>query len=72
MNTARGHITVVQEERFQLMTDSGQGYLLTLGRDAGIDARDLRRLHDAGAHVVVEYDGDPDFTSGVARTVRAA
>jgi hypothetical protein len=69
---ASGHIILVQEQRFRLTTDSGQGFLLTLAHDAGIDANDLRRFHGTHAHVVVEYTGEPGLESGVAHAVRTA
>lgn len=70
--TVSGHITVVQEERFRLVTDTGQGLLLTLSNHAGLDADDLCRFRDAGTRVVVRYDGEPNLESAVARSVRAA
>ena len=70
MKRARGHITLVQEQRFRLATDSGQGYLFTLGHDARLDAGDLCRLRDTRTHVVVEYTGEPGLESGVAHAVR--
>ena len=72
VRTAKGYIGVVQEQRFRLTTDSGQSFLFTLARDARISADDLRRLHESGAHVVVEYEGEPNLTSGVAHDVRPA
>jgi hypothetical protein len=70
--TASGHIVLVQETRFRLMTDSGQNYLLTLGHDANIAPRDLCHFLDADIHVVVEYTGQPGLVSGVAHTIRQA
>jgi hypothetical protein len=70
MATARGRISAVQEGRFRLLTDGGQGLLLTLGHDASIDDAELEALHAGDAHVVVEYDGEPNLASGVARRIR--
>ncbi len=70
MHVARGTIAVVQEERFRLITDSGQGLLLTLAYDAPLDGQDLRRLHEANLHVVVEYEGKPNLDSGVAHSIK--
>jgi hypothetical protein len=67
---ASGHITVVQEERFRLLTDGGQGLLLTLAHGAGADAADLARYLAEHAHVTVEYRGEPNLASGVALAVR--
>jgi len=71
-NTASGYITVVQEQRFRLMTDDGQGLLLTLARDADVDAAELRRFHEAHTHVLVTYGGTPNLETGAAHAVRAA
>jgi urease accessory protein UreE len=67
--TVRGRITVVQEERFRLLTDDGRGLLLDLAADANVDADELLALRDAGTHVAVEYEGEPNLASGVARRV---
>ncbi len=68
--TATGHIVLVQETRFRLMTDRGQNYLLTLGHDANIASSDLCHFLDSDTHVVVEYSGEPGLVSGVAHTIR--
>lgn len=67
---ARGYITVVQEGRFRLVADAGQGYLFTLGTRTAASAGDLRRWRDAHTAVVVEYDGRPNMAGAVARAVR--
>ena len=68
--TVRGHLVLVQEGRFRLATDHGQNYLLTLAHDADTDAERLCWLLDRGAHVAVEYSGQPGFESGLAHAVR--
>ena len=70
-HVAQGTIAVVQEQRFRLITDAGQGLLLTLAYDAPLDDKDLHVLHDANRHVVVEYEGEPNLDSGVAHSVKA-
>ncbi len=70
MHVAQGTIAVVQEERFRLITDTGQGLLLTLAHDAPLDDKDLRELHEANLHVVVEYEGKPNLESGVAHSIK--
>jgi formate dehydrogenase major subunit len=62
----QGRITLVQEQRFRLVTDDGRVLLLTLAHNADAD---LRRLQQSGASVRVEYDGEPNFSSGVAHRV---
>ena len=71
VKTAQGYITVVQEDRFRLMTDGGQGFLLTLARDARTSAADLCHLHDIHAHVAITYSGEPNLASGIAHAIRA-
>jgi hypothetical protein len=70
--SVRGHITLVQEERFRVVSDSGQGLLFTLAHNANISAADLHRFHEEGAEVVVGFRGEPDLETGVAHSVRAA
>ncbi len=65
-----GVIAVVQEERFRLVTDSGQAYLLTLHNNLRTSAEDLCRWHKQGTRVIVEYEGEPNLTSGVACAIR--
>ena len=68
--TARGRITLVQEQRFRLATDAGPSYLLVLAHDASQDAADLHRWLDAGTPVAVEYTGEPGLDSGVAHNIK--
>ena len=68
-HVAQGTIAVVQEQRFRLITDAGQGLLLTLAYDAPLDESDLHRFHDTSMHVVVEYEGEPNLESGVAHSI---
>jgi hypothetical protein len=70
-HTAQGYITVVQEQRFRLVTDTGQGLLLTLAYDAPLDSDDLQKLHDTNMHVIVEYEGEPNRETGVAHSLKS-
>ena len=65
----RGRLIQVQEQRFRIALDNGAAYLLTLAHDAGVDLQALLRM---GQEVVVEYEGEPGLSSGVAHTVRPA
>jgi hypothetical protein len=65
-----GHIIAVQEQRFRLVTDAGQGFLLTLSRNASAGQNDLQRWHQAKTHVAVTYEGQPNFASGIAHAVK--
>ena len=68
----RGRLIQVQEQRFRLALDDGLTYLLTLAHNAPIEAADLQVLMRSGQHVMVEYEGQPGLTSGVAHGVRPA
>ena len=68
----RGRLIQVQEQRFRVALDHGPAYLLTLAHDARIEPSELQRLMRTGQHVLVEYQGEPGLTSGVAHSVRPA
>ncbi len=65
----RGRLIQVQEQRCRLALDDGPAYLLTLAHDA---AADLQALLRARQEVVVEYEGEPGLSSGLAHVVRPA
>jgi hypothetical protein len=65
-----GHISLVQEERFQLVTEDGRGFLFTLGRKASLQISDLQGLQKSHTRVRVEYSGEPNTTSGVVELVQ--
>ena len=65
-----GRIIAVQEQRFRLQTESGQGLLLTLAVNANVDGQDLDRLRAAQTRIVVEYSGEPNLATGVAHRIR--
>ncbi len=68
--TVRGTIAIVEEERFRLVTDCGQGLLLTLAEKAHLENKDLQRFHRAGVPVEVEYSGEPNLDTGVAYKIK--
>jgi hypothetical protein len=68
--TATGAILVVQEQRFHLLTERGQGLLLTLAPGAPVQMDDLRRWQAAQTPVTVAYTGEPNLTSGIAYQVQ--
>jgi hypothetical protein len=70
MHIAEGYITVVQEQRFRLVTDDGRGLLLTLAENARVDGHTLQGLHNNRTHVRVEYEGEPNMASGVAHAIK--
>ncbi len=65
-----GHILMVQEERFRLMTDAGETLLLTLPTFGRSSPADLKRWHTQNTHVRVTYAGAPNLVSGVARSIQ--
>jgi hypothetical protein len=67
---ATGRIVAIQEDRFRLETDIGQGLLLTLGKDSRQSPGDLAAWHAADARVIVLYSGKANLESGVACWVR--
>ncbi len=69
MRVIDGHITILEEERFRLLTKDGRGLLFTLAHNAGSDATQLAHYRDARTRVQVAYEGEPDLASGVARAV---
>jgi hypothetical protein len=67
---AVGRIISVQEQRFRLLTDDGQVYLLTVSPSAMVDNAELADLHRRQARVEVEFQGQPNLAGGVARKLR--
>ncbi len=72
LQTIKGRILLIQEERFRLMAEKGQGYLFTLSHHASSDIEDLEGWREAGRPVIVEYEGKANFQSAVALSVRPA
>ncbi len=70
MRRVAGYVTAVQEVRFRLLTDDARGFLLTLYHGASVNGEDLRRFSLAHTHVSVDYEGEPNLSSGVAYRVR--
>ncbi len=67
-----GRIITVQEERFRMVDETGRSYLLDLAHDARVTPDELKAWNDARTQIVVEYEGEPETDSGVARSVTAA
>ncbi|MFP5213337.1 MAG: hypothetical protein ACLGPL_08160 [Acidobacteriota bacterium] len=66
----KGYIVLVQEDRFRIVDDTGRGYLLTLSVHAGASQTDLEHWSLSGERLIVEYEGEPNLESGIAREVR--
>ena len=71
-NTVTGHVNLIQEQRFRLVLDDGRSFLFTLDHKASIAVSGLERFKRNHARVQIEFTGEPDQTSGVARAVRLA
>ncbi|MFZ0614458.1 MAG: hypothetical protein WAM73_19595 [Desulfobacterales bacterium] len=67
---ATGRIISVQETRFRLVAEDGRSFLFTLGHGAFAAEAGLIDLHKARASVTIEYEGEPQLESGVARSIR--
>ncbi len=70
--TIKGRIIQIQEERFRLLGETGQGFLFTLSHKASSTVDDLELWHKESMPVIVEYEGEPNLESGVARSVSSA
>ncbi len=65
----RGTIIAVQEERFRLMTETGETLLLTLAPWARVSIAELGRWEAAELRVQVVYSGEPNLVSGTAHFI---
>lgn len=65
-----GHITLIQEQRFRLVSGSGRGFIFTVSRKSPVRLAELQRLLRFHTTVQVEYSGAPNMRSGVADAVR--
>ncbi|MGI5837128.1 MAG: hypothetical protein ACOX87_11680 [Chloroflexota bacterium] len=68
----RGVITVVQEDRFRLEDEDGQGYLFTLSWGANASPDDLTVWSEQRAPVTVEYQGVPDLGAVATSVLRCS
>jgi urease accessory protein UreE len=60
---------MVQESRFRLATPNGQTLLLALSHAARIDEADLLEFYRQNTPVVVEFEGEPGLSTGIARSL---
>lgn len=70
MAKVRGAITLVQEERFQLVDGGGVAHLFVLDHHVRLGPTDLTRLWRAGEHVEVEYRDASQLIARIATSVR--
>lgn len=67
-----GRILFIQEERFRMVDDNGRAYLFDLAYNTSIKNETLFDWSAAGTRVTATYDGEPEFESGIVRTLKAA
>ena len=65
-----GRIILVQETRFQIISESGRSYLFSLAHNASASAEDTIRWHNDNEKVMVIFEGRPALASGIAHTVK--
>lgn len=66
----KGEILLIQEERFRLVGETGRGFLFTLSHKASVTVDHLELWYKERSRVIVEYEGEPNFESAVAHSVR--
>lgn len=69
MPSLRGHISVIQERRFRLVGEDGRSYLFIFDHHALLSLEELQHWQKSRTPVRVEYSGEPNTISGVARAV---
>ena len=69
MHVVIGHITLIQEQRFRLVSGNGDGFIFTLSRKSSARLSDLQQFLKSHATIRVEYSGAPNTRSGIANAV---
>lgn len=72
MRSAEGVITLVQEGRFELVTDSGRVMHFLLAHDASLEPQDLPPLQRDQRRVRVDYTEPTRLVAHVAHALRTA
>ena len=72
MKSAEGVITLAQEGRFELVTDSGRVMQFVLGHDAAIEPQDLPPLKREQRRIRVDYTEPSRLIAHVAHTLQTA
>jgi hypothetical protein len=70
MQTRVGHVSLVQESRFQLVEDDGRSTLFILSHAAAIDPQDLPALQRDASRIAVRCSAAPGRVAQVAHTIR--
>ena len=69
-HTAKGYIIAVQEERFRMVTEDGQGLLLGLSNNPTISLEELQDWQQNQSLVSVEYRGEPNLASALVIRIK--
>jgi hypothetical protein len=64
-----GRITLVQEERFRLVSGDDRAFVFTTSRKSPLCLADLQHLLKSYETIRVEYSGVPNTCSGIADAV---
>ena len=72
MKSAEGVITLAQEGRFELVTDTGRVMQFVLAHDAAIEPQDLPSLQRGQLTVEVDYTELSRIIGCLAHTLRTA
>lgn len=72
MQSAEGVIILVQEGRFELVTDGGRVMHFILAHDASLEPQDLPPLQRDQRRVQVDYTEPSRLVSHVAHALRSA
>jgi hypothetical protein len=67
----RGRLSLVQEERFQLVDDRGVAHLFLVAPDVSLKPADLRDILRSGQPVRVEYEEAPTLIAHIAKAIHA-
>lgn len=70
MSSVIGRVLLVQEGRFELLSDNGQGHIFLLAPGSGVEADDLAALQRRQARVLVQDAAAPGLTARVAKHIK--
>ena len=68
----QGKLTLVQEQRFQLIDDRGVAHLFVVAPSVSLKPADLRAILRSQQPVRVQYDDSPGLLAHIAKAVETA
>jgi hypothetical protein len=68
----QGKLTLVQEQRFQLIDDGGVAHLFIAAPDVSLKPADLRRILRSQQRVRVQYKESPALIARIATAIDTA